>query len=237
MTRLTKNKIIGLKTIFLAIAVFTATGIFTNDAAALIYWTNSSGSATLFDWSNGGSDKGLFGDPCLVGGDTLMFFPSNFRAESVNGVAAIKSDRLTVELIAHENYQIKGIRLTEYGDYGILTEGKVSVSGTMFLANLDAYAVRWGNFTSNPVSPISSGQGSWTAAVEVNDINWSRVKLVLNNNLMAVSSAGSESFIEKKVFGSAVAIELITEGPETPEPATIAVLSFGGLLLRLRRKY
>ena len=225
-----------LLTTALVLTVLVQLVLITCPAKALIYWTNKDGTGSFFDWSNGGSDKGLFGDPVIVGGNTFTFFPSNFRAESLNGAAAIKSDRLEFCLTAHEGYNITGIRITEYGDYGILDNGKVSVSGTMFVTNLDVFQVSSSNFSSDPVSPISSGQGTWTAEVAVTDIDWTNLKIVLNNNLMAISSAGSTSFIEKKVLGGAVAIELICpNAPQIPEPATICLLGLGALTLVKRK--
>ncbi|MCD4830799.1 MAG: PEP-CTERM sorting domain-containing protein [Anaerohalosphaeraceae bacterium] len=193
-------------------------------AQAIIYWSNKDGSADSFDWSNGGSDNGLFGDP-NVAGNTFIFFPSNFRAESVNGVADIVSDRMEVTLTAKPGSAITGIRITEYGDYGILSQGLVSASGTMFLTNLSEFEVRHSDFNSDPASPISSGFGSWSAEVAVDNIEWSQLKLVLDNNLMAISMPGSVAFIEKKIMGSAVSVEII------PEPATMVLLGIGSLII------
>jgi len=206
-------------------------------ANAIMYWTNKDGSANFFDWYNGGSDHGFFGSPALVGGNSLVFTPSNFRAESANGIPAIKSDRLEVSLLAHTGYTITGIRITEYGDYGILGTGKVSVSGTMFAANLNAFDVHYGNFISTPASPIATGTGEWSALVSVTDIDWTNLKIVLNNNLMAISSPNSVAFVEKKVMG-AVAIELLGSGggPQIPEPASAVIMALAGMLLALRRK-
>lgn len=206
-------------------------------AQALIYWTNKDGTANGFDWSNGGSDHGLFGNPMLIGGNTFTFFPSNFRAQSTNGAADIKADRVEVCLSAHTGYVITGLHITEYGDYGILTQGMVSVSGTMFLTNLDAFDVRYDSFSSTPASPISQGQGTWSAQVGVDNIEWTNFKVVLDNNLMAISNPGSTTFIQKKVVGEAVAIELICE--PIPEPTTIMLLTIGTAALfgKKKRRY
>jgi hypothetical protein len=97
--------------------------------AAFQYWSNRNGVADGFYWQNGGSDKGLFGNPTLVGGNVFQFSPTNFRAESIDGRSAITSDRLQFDLIADPGKEIKSIKITESGDYGILFEGKVSASG------------------------------------------------------------------------------------------------------------
>lgn len=200
------------------------------DAQATIYWSNSSGSAADFDWQNGGSDKGLFGDPCLVGGDTFQFSPTNFRAESVDGKSAIVSDRLQFDITAHPGKTIKGIRITEEGDYGILFEGKVSASGAMFVTNLSQFEVLKASFLMDPPMPISTptpdGLDFWSGEVAVEGFEWTRLRVVMNNNLIAISIPGSVTWIEKKSVG--INIEIIV-----PEPATIAVLTLGSLALPL----
>ena len=206
--------------------------VFCGDAQATIYWSNKDGTADGFDWKNGGSDNGLFGDPTLVGGSTFVFFPSNFRAESVNGQSAVVSDRLQFEIIAQPGKEIQGIRITEYGDYGILTEGSVSVTGTMFLTNLSSFGVYYDELATDPASPITSGQGTWTGEVSVTDINWTHLQIVLDNNLLAISLPGSTAFIEKKIVGSGIDIEIIV-----PEPATIAMLAIGSVLFVPRKKH
>lgn len=228
----TEKKTYGLKRCTVLLTALVLLACFSVPAHALIYWSNRDGSTASFDWFDGGSDNGLFGDPDFSGGNTFVFYPQQFRAESINGNADITSDRMEVTLAAKPGHVITGIRITEYGDYGILSEGMVSASGSMFLTNLDHFDVKRSDFTSNPASPISSGTGNWSAEVAVGDLDWSNLKLVLDNNLMAISSPGSVSFIEKKVMGSAVSIEVIV-----PEPATMVFLSLGSMIfLRFKNK-
>ncbi|PKL47629.1 MAG: hypothetical protein CVV39_05525 [Planctomycetes bacterium HGW-Planctomycetes-1] len=201
------------------------------DVQAVIYWSNSSGTADEFSWTNGGSDKGLFGDPTLVGGNTLVFAPTNFRAESVDGKSAITSDRLQFDLIADPGKEIKSIKITESGDYGILYEGKVSAGGAIFITNLEQYEVRKELFEMDPAMPITPPpyEGFWGGQVEVAELGWSHIRVVLNNNLIAISMPGSIAWIEKKDFG--VNIEIII-----PEPATIGLLALGSLVFLGKKK-
>lgn len=202
-----------------------------SNAQAFVSWSNPSGTATDFNWANGGSDTGLFGSPILVNGNTFVFFPSFFRASSANGVSGSAYDRLEFDIIAHVGNTINGFTINEYGDYGILgAGGQVQVTGTLFLTNLQNFAVKTSNLVSTPASPITSGSGEWTAVAGRNDLGWQHLKVVLNNNLLAISGPGGQSFIEKKVGAGAVSITII------PEPATLAILGLGGLLL-LRRKW
>jgi hypothetical protein len=224
------------KHVFLCAAVLAVVSFgFVQDAQAFYSWVagggkvGASGSATDWNWVNGGSDTGLFGSPILVGGDTFVFFPSLFRAESIDGVSDSAYDRLEFDIIAHSNTVISGFTITEYGDYGILgTGGQVEVTGTLFLTNLQNFDVKTSDLVSTPLSPITSGSGAWTAVAGRNDFEWQHLKIVLNNNLLAVSNDGGQSFIEKKVGAGAVSITIV------PEPATLAILGLGVLLLRRR---
>ncbi len=200
------------------------------EAEATYYWTNKEGSADNFDWSGGGSETGLFGSPTIVGGNTFLFFPSNFRAESLDGVSEITYDKLEFNLAAHSGYTIKGMVIHELGDYGISGTGEVSVSGTMFLTNLSEWGVYSDNLVSTPSSPITSGSGQWSAEVGVDGLDWTNLNVTLNNNLIARSDPGSEAFIEKSVAGVAIEIIII------PEPATICIVGLGGLMLVRRKK-
>ena len=202
-------------------------------AEATIMWGNQSGSADYFDWINGQSIHGLFGDPQLVGGNTFLFFPSNFRAESSNGVPDTVSDRLEFELVAHSGYNFSGINITEYGDYGVFGTGYVQAHGNLSVENMITSEALSDILVSNPVSPIISGQGDFSAeaSIAINSPSWTHLRVILENNMIAISSPGSTSFIEKKILGNAIALEIV------PEPASIAILSMGTLLLfRFRKK-
>lgn len=218
-----------MKTVF---GVIGAVMALSGSAFAFVPWNNPSGSAAFFDWSGGGSDTGLFGSPVLVGGDTFVFFPSGFRAESNNGVAASAYDRLEVQIDAHAGFSFSDIRITEYGDYGVIGTGEVSVGGTLFVTDLATFNVYTDNLLSNPGSPITSGIGNWsaTAGVSVGAANATSMRIVLNNNLFAITDGTSVAWIEKKVFGQAVGIQII------PTPGTVAIAGFGVLALARRRR-
>lgn len=200
-------------------------------ASAFTPWSNPTGNASFFSWSGGGSDTGLFGSPVLVGGDTFVFFPSGFRAESVNGSAGAAYDRLEFQVDAFAGFSFSDIRITEYGDYGVIGTGEVSAGGTLFVTNLGNANVFTDNLLTNPASPITSGIGNWsgTAGVNVGAEHATSLRIVLNNNLVAITDGTSIAWIEKKVFGSAVGIQII------PTPGTIG-LAFAGLVAMARRR-
>lgn len=203
-------------------------------ADPLVPWSNPTGTAMSFSWSGGGSDTGLFGSPTIVG-DTFRFFPAAFRAQATSGGADIKYDRLEVTLEALPGFNFTEIRITERGDYGIVgAGGQVSVSGTMFLNDLVLPRTKTGDLATTPGSPITSGAGAWqgAAAVDVSgDVpKWTKLKLILNNNLIAIAGPSGVAFIEKKVGDLAVDIEIL------PAPGSLALLGLAGLATARRRR-
>jgi hypothetical protein len=198
-------------------------------AQANISWGNPTGNADFFDWQNGQSLYGLFGDPILVDGNTLVFFPSTFKAESLDREVISVSDKLEFELIAHSGFSFQDISITEYGDYGILGNGLVQVSGALSVVNLDSTTDTLNSslITDLPEMPQAESFGQWQAWTQLNIIpaDWTHIKITLENNLLAVSGSGSVAWIEKKVLGNAVAIQIV------PEPATVAMLSIGAVFM------
>lgn len=190
-------------------------------ANGFVFWSNPNGTAAGFDWKDGGSDNGLFGDPVVLG-NTFTFSPNGFIAIAANGVAGIVSDRLEVELIAHKNFNFSGIKITELGDYGILGSGAVQTTAFMVITDLDIVRPMQSDLmVTNPAMPVFSGSGAWTGTMEVDLLSvpgpdWVHIKLVLNNNLQAVADQGASSFIQKKAAG--ITIEVL------PTPGTLALL-------------
>jgi len=213
-------------------ATILATGIILfafSATQANVFWSNSSGSGSSFDWQNGQSLYGLFGDPIFVGDNTFVFFPSNFRAESINGVSDSVSDRLEFELIAHEGFSFQNIAIVEYGDYGILGNGQVQVSGGLTVENLDTTNSLFSNLTATPSMPATSGQGAWQGQtqLDIGQIDWTRIKITFEDDLLAMSGSGSLAFIEKKVLGNAIAFQVTP----IPEPATVITLTIGAIFM------
>ncbi len=205
-------------------------------ALAFVPWSNPSGSATWFTWSNGGSATGLFGSPTLVGGDTFLFSPAGFRAQSSGGGTNLISDTLEFDLDASSGLYFTDIMITEFGDYGLVgaSGGSVSATGLLTVADRLSAASFSGAMTTTPGSPITSGTGSWqgSAAVTLPGISnpLTNIHVKLTNDLIAVSVGGSIAFIEKKVVGSAVALQIL------PAPSGLALLGLGGLAVSRRRR-
>ena len=221
----------------LVVSVIVITNLlFTSLSFGFISWDNPSGSATNFNWANGGSDVNLFGSPTLVGGNTLVFSPSNFRAESSDGDSCSISDILSFELIAHPGLSFQGISITEYCDYQIIGNGLVNISGSLSVENPASNNILSDSLVSNPGMPlVGSGyvddSSVTTAQVNINQPDWTSINVTLQNDLLAITYAnGSVAWIQKKALGTSIAIQII------PEPATIALLGIGSLTFIRRKK-
>jgi len=214
------------------LCVTTAVAAAAGSAQAFVPWANDTGTASFFDWSNGGSDTGLFGSPVLVGGDTFVFFPSNFRAESIGGGSTTTYDRLQFEVEAHAGFSFSDIRITEYGDYGIIGQGSVEAGGTLFVTDLVGGGTATNNLVTTPGSPITSGIGNWSGTAGIDASAWgsTHLRVTMNNNLIAISLGNSVVWIQKKVQGSAVGVQIV------PTPGSLALLGLGGLAAVRRRR-
>jgi hypothetical protein len=207
-----------------------------SSAQAAIAWTPSSGSGNGFDWSNGrGSDKNLFGNPTVTPtstSNTFSFTPVNFLANSADGKSALTSDSLQFDIETLAGKQIDNILFAEGGHYRINGTGSVKATCSITIQNLDVY---------QPTPPIeifnvfeatsdSAGISTWSGSFEVDDIDWSHIRITMSNKLIARSSSsvGSFSWIQKDSLGvnnNDAGIEIIM----VPEPATIGILTMGSL--------
>lgn len=202
-------------------------------AQAFVPWSNPAGNGAWFSWSNGGSDNGLFGSPILVGGQSFVFFPSAFRAQSTNGGASIVSDRLQVTLEANAGFTFDQVTIQEFGDYGVVNGGSVTANAAMFVTDLNRPLGGDNPRTDNQTfTTNANGLGNWSVQAQTLLTTWippaNRIQIVLNNNLIAISNGqGSVAFIEKKVAGIIITV---------PTPGSMALLGLGGLVAARRRR-
>ncbi|HEY7086759.1 MAG TPA: hypothetical protein VH518_01640 [Tepidisphaeraceae bacterium] len=203
--------------------------------AAPIPWSNPNGSTPSFDWSNGSNDNGIFGDPVAVG-DSLVFFPSNFKAHSANGVAGSISDKINVDIQMHVGVPLTQITVQELGDYGITGSAtpagnSVNVVATLITTNLlQVLPPVATSLTFNPAMPITTlGSGQWqgNAVQNFTPGEYVRFHLTLDDLLQATTNANSVADIEKKIGTIVIHI---------PEPATIGLLLCGAPLMLRRRR-
>jgi len=201
----------------------------------------------------------LFGAPSIVG-DALSFSPVNFGISSIGGGNDYMDGQLTTTLHAISGYAIEKIKFTERGDYTLLGTGtsatQASVANTLILTvtqivgpNLpEPIEIPGISMTFTPSGGTYNlvddpGQNVyWSGTTQFDVTAWlnangylgyqaSDIDITFDNSLYVASEADTSAYIKKKrATGSAITIEAIV-----PEPATLALLLSGGLLLRRRR--
>ncbi len=205
-------------------------------ALGFVPWTNQAGATGNFTWANGGSDNGLFGSPTIVG-NSFVFFPSGFRAQSVNGVPDARADRLSVDLTAIAGFFFTHVVIEEFGDYAVAGPqgGFVNVLGVLRVTDLIGGGVHNGPLVTNPPMPVFAGAGAWTGLASVDVSNelpvWRRINVQMFNEVIAVSVPGGVAYIEKKVVGAGVRIRIIP----TPGSAALLLSAAGVAAFRRRR--
>ena len=218
-----------------ALATSFITALTGGAAASNIPWSNASGETADFYWSNGRTDNGRFGDPTVVG-NSFVFFPSNFKAESSNGTAAQVSDRLAFTLLMKPHADLLAVTMHEAGDYAILGSGTVNAQGGLFVKNLNSTGLVSATMVSNPVMPYTSAtssSGLWEGTANaVVPAGWTMVEVVFNNILQATSDQGTAAAIEKMVAEPIVVTFVIPE----PASASLLLMGFGVALVRRTRR-
>lgn len=197
----------------------------------------------------------LFGTP-TISGNSLRFSPTSFGANSVNGIADVTDGTLRTTIVANPGNFIPTIQFNESGDYSLLGSGTAATMVRVGLAFfVDVLEVNGapvsvptlsGNGVFNPLTgtftlanPGATFLGLWTGGANI-DVNAhlaangfapqaTKVRIVIDNQLVALSEAGTISYIKKKEIGG-VAITVV------PSPASLALLGLGGLVAGRRRR-
>ncbi|MBU1395937.1 MAG: FxDxF family PEP-CTERM protein [Gammaproteobacteria bacterium] len=193
---------------------------------------------------------GLYGTPTLAG-DSLIFTPTNFLAESANGQGYVTAKAtLNIGISANSGYQFSSISMTERGDYyQIGSDAYVGVTGQIRVFDWDNPINNWATGSIVPDAPFNVVSTppvitttNWTAnaSVAIPGSGWGgadgivdNINFTLENILYASTSlAGSAAFIEKKFGGTTIMISAV------PEAETYAMMLAGlgliGLMARRR---
>jgi hypothetical protein len=214
----------------------TGAALATAPASAFVSWSNSNGAGSFFNWSGGGSNLGLFGNPTLGGGGNLLVFnPTGFTASASGGSAQTTTDQLQVRLTAFPGQQFTQIRISELGNFALtgVGAGSVSASGAMFITDMvNSRPTQFSTMSMTPTFPITvvPSTGTYSGQVIINLANigvpWTDITLQFTNTLQATSSGQSAASITK----SRVEIEIV------PTPGAASVLCLGGMLAARRRR-
>lgn len=211
--------------------------------------------------SSGTDAVPLYGAPtAFVTG--LDFNPTSFVASATGGGADITDGQMNFtvagQIVNGSAVAINGLSLNEGGDYTLVgggTAASQAIAGAILgvkVVEIDGVAVTpitlapsnasvAFNLAANPgiVQPWSLGTSVGISAQLTSLgvpflVGATKVEVVLNNSLVAISEAGSVAFIAKKDF----VIGVVPEVGVLPEPSTLAMagLALCGLGATARRK-
>lgn len=208
-------------------ALLALAGAAVGTAQAFVPWANTNGNGSTFDWFGGGSDTGLFGSPSLVGGDTFLFSPGFFRAQSSGGHTSQTHDRLQVDLLIHEDQHSAQISFVNTWAYNVVGQGSsVTATSAIYLTDLNNFRVLSVTYT---LPPGLTGSGELRAGPTIDvpvDLDWRHFQLVVNTTFIATSGPGGFASIEMS-------------GPyslQAPAPGPLALLGMTGWIASRRRR-
>lgn len=198
------------------------------------------GDTVIFKYTGTTSTMGLFGTVEVVG-DSIVSFPTAFRADSTDVGSVSIDDNGIIQVIAKSGYQIDGVNILERGDYLLDGAGaSVDVDGLASVWDWNNYTSggSWVNQTltiAGDLTIADSGIHTWTGSTvfDLSGSTWDGVNYIglqLQNNLYATTTAqGERAWIEKKIVGGGIDMSIIT----TVVPVPAAVWLFGSGLIGL----
>jgi len=197
------------------------------------------GDTVIFKYTGTTSSIGLFGTVQVVG-DSIIAFPTNFRAESANGAGVVTADdNGTIQVIAKQGYKIDAVNVVENGDYLLNGAGaSVSVNGwarVLDWSDLLAPGIQQNLAITGDLTINDNATHNWSGATNFGLAGSSldgisHIGLQLQNNLSATTTAMNElAWIEKKIIGGSIDMSIIT----APVPVPAAVWLFGSGLIGL----
>ncbi len=180
-------------------------------------------------------------------GNSFVFSPSNFAAQSVGGVAAGATDQMNVQIVAHAGQHIGGVMIQEFGSWSLTGVGSLQDTGSMFiqdLVNVRAPAVDsmvYNVLSAGPPVPptmpiVTPGGGTWSgfSMIDLDSIigpQWTNIMLVFTNTLQAsTTGANSVGTITKSGTNGIIVT------PFFPAPGSGVLLAAGFAMASRRRR-
>lgn len=195
------------------------------------------GDSVIFRYAGTSSSMGLFGTLEVIG-DSIVAFPTAFRAESNTATQAGINDNGSVQVIAKSGYQFDSVTIVERGAYNMTGADSV-VTASSFMEVMD-----WNNQISGaydgtaltlngPLNNRTGVDAAWRlrGTVDMTGSMWDGVdsiRLDLVNTLTATGNSGT-AWIEKLSSGAGLDVSILT----TPVPVPAALWLFGTGLLGL----
>lgn len=216
------------KQAFLSGAFILLTAAATN---AAVTWSVPSGSTPTFDYTDGQSHWGRFGDgvPSAYG---FTFTPGQFVA-SANGTNSPVSTSDTTSVVIHSPGPMFSATASFFGDYSILGIGSADAIGALTATNLDTQEV-----VSTPLAvsgvpvAIANAAGGFYGSSTVDMMDgWTNFKLELNATVVVTAGLNGVAIIQGKSG------EIVVRGKFLPEPASLSLLAgVSTLLVRRTRR-
>ncbi len=233
------------KTLFHAFC-FSVVLLFSNMASAALITLSGADFGSDFDLTYDDTQLSLFGVP-QISNNTIFFAPSEFSAQSLDGLSAAEIiSEIVLTLVPHNDLMFDSFSLVERGDYLLSGAGaSVDVFGTMRVNNVeDPAEVTTSQIVAN-TALNSPGFHNWEASAFIDTTtsgDWkssvdAAVELAIENVLIAsTQQMGELAFIEKKFIGSPVALKIGTVS--IAEPATLGLLFVSSIMtvLLIRRR-
>ena len=191
------------------------------------------GDTVIFRYSGSSSSMGLFGTLEVIG-DSIVSFPTAFRAESSSSIQDAINDNGTVQVIAKSGYQFDSVTIIERGAY-FMSGADSSVNVTGFMEVGDWNDQIFGPYDSASLAlnaPLNNRTGTTTSwrmegTVDLAGVQWdgvNEISLSLVNSLYATGNSGT-AWIEKLVSGAGLDVSIQTS--VVPVPAAVWLLGSG----------
>ena len=167
----------------------------------------------------------LFLEP-IVNDNTLIFLPTDFKAEAENGDLDFVEGLLTFTVKAQPGTTFSSITVSEFGSY--FDQGDTSFSTIFmnaFVATSQGVTNEMFQFTN-----IGDGNGDWNGDIKLSFAETDFAVFTLTNILFSNSAVDGVAFIGKK------GIEIHVDAIKIPEPTSLGLLALAGVGLLSRRR-
>ncbi len=192
-------------------------------------------------------DDTLFGT-AIVSGNSLLFQPTAFKAESTNGEGAVSTTvTLNIEVVATTpGYDITSLAMFEQGDYeldgsgaSVTASGRLGVLSTSNTHDCGIFGCSDSSLFNVDPMTTTGALTEWSGGTSVDladTAGWgsdTQLQISFQNNLKATTlNNGEQAFIQKK-FG---AVGLVVNPVPVPAAAWLFISGLFGLVVMARRK-